>query len=282
MKIGVLIPEISANLPEMLEKMAGIGAEGVQFYVKNKHYDLTGCTAEELRQLKKRIDNLGLELPAICGELGGHGFQIREENPQKLATLKHIIDMAEILETPVVSTHIGVIPDDTESPIFNAVLEAMTEAGIYAKSKGIGIAIETGPETPEVLKMFLDMTEGGVGANLDPANLVMVHNVNAAHSAEVLKGHILHTHAKDDINLRKCDAMKVYNAFAEGGFEQLVAESGELFKEVPLGEGNVNFPEYIPALKKAGYDGYLTIEREVGAKPFDDIKMAVAFLKNLL
>ena len=282
MKIGVLIPEISANLPEMLEKMAGIGAEGVQFYVKNKHYDLTGCTAEELRQLKKRIDNLGLELPAICGELGGHGFQIREENPQKLATLKHIIDMAEILETPVVSTHIGVIPDDTESPIFKAVLEAMTEAGIYAKSKGIGIAIETGPETPEVLKMFLDMTEGGVGANLDPANLVMVHNVNAAHSAEVLKGHILHTHAKDGINLRKCDAMKVYNAFAEGGFEQLVAESGELFKEVPLGEGNVNFPEYIPALKKAGYDGYLTIEREVGAKPFDDIKMAVAFLKNLL
>ena len=46
MKIGVLIPEISANLPEMLEKMAGIGAEGVQIYVKNKHYDLIGCTAE--------------------------------------------------------------------------------------------------------------------------------------------------------------------------------------------------------------------------------------------
>jgi sugar phosphate isomerase/epimerase len=35
-------------------------------------------------------------------------------------------------------------------------------------------------------------------------------------------------------------------------------------------------------LRKAGYDGYLTIEREVGADPQKDIQQAVKFLRALL
>ena len=37
----------------------------------------------------------------------------------------------------------------------------------------------------------------------------------------------------------------------------------------------MNFPTYLAALRKAGYDGYLTIEREVGADPRKDIEQAV-------
>ena len=56
----------------------------------------------------------------------------------------------------------------------------------------------------------------------------------------------------------------------------------EYFTEVPLGEGKVNFPKYIAALKDIGYNGFLTIEREVGADPAKDIGMAVNFLKGLI
>ena len=49
-----------------------------------------------------------------------------------------------------------------------------------------------------------------------------------------------------------------------------------------LAEGDVDFDVYLPALHNAGFDGFLTIEREVGDNPVDDIAMAVGFLKEKL
>lgn len=60
-----------------------------------------------------------------------------------------------------------------------------------------------------------------------------------------------------------------------------MAENGEAFREVPLGQGSVDWKAYIQALQDIGYKGYLTIEREVGANPKADIDQAVQFLKEL-
>lgn len=56
----------------------------------------------------------------------------------------------------------------------------------------------------------------------------------------------------------------------------------DYFQEVPLGEGQVAWPEYLAALKKEGFEGFLTIEREVGKNPEGDIRLAVDFLKKLI
>jgi sugar phosphate isomerase/epimerase len=70
----------------------------------------------------------------------------------------------------------------------------------------------------------------------------------------------------------------VYHAFAIGGVEALNACQG--FREVPLGEGQVDWDKYLMALRDIGYDGFLTIERETGDDPEKDIVMAVDFLKS--
>ena len=54
------------------------------------------------------------------------------------------------------------------------------------------------------------------------------------------------------------------------------------FIELPLGEGDVPFPEYLSALKAIGYRGYLTIEREVGDDPGADIARAADYLRKLI
>ena len=51
-------------------------------------------------------------------------------------------------------------------------------------------------------------------------------------------------------------------------------------KEVPLGEGAVPWDEYIALMSKQGYEGFYTIEREVGDNPAADIIKAVEFLKK--
>ena len=57
---------------------------------------------------------------------------------------------------------------------------------------------------------------------------------------------------------------------------------GVAFQEMPLGQGNVDFQNYLKALEEIGYKGYLTIEREVGDNPKLDIQNAVKFLENKL
>lgn len=194
---------------------------------------------------------------------------------------KRIIDLAVEFGTKTVTTHVGVIPEDKTNPRYGVMLKALTECGIYAKSKGVTLAIETGPEKAKTLLAFLQDTKGGVGVNLDPANFTMVTGQDAVEAVYLLKDYIVHTHAKDGIMLNKDqDPTEVYHAFAVGGVEALNACAG--FKEVPLGEGGVDWQAYVHALKDIGYDGFLTIERECGDNPEKDIEKAVEFLRKLI
>jgi sugar phosphate isomerase/epimerase len=55
----------------------------------------------------------------------------------------------------------------------------------------------------------------------------------------------------------------------------------ECFIETPLGEGEVDLPGWFRALDAIGYDGYYTIEREVGEDPEADIARAVRFIQGI-
>ena len=79
--------------------------------------------------------------------------------------------------------------------------------------------------------------------------------------------------------LIKTDPEVIYEVFAKGGIEEL--NVADYFIETPLGEGGVNFPKYISALKKHGYDGFLTIERETGKDPVSDFVKAKSLLDFL-
>ena len=59
-------------------------------------------------------------------------------------------------------------------------------------------------------------------------------------------------------------------------------EGKRFFEEVPLGTGSVDFPAYLKALEEIGYRGFLTIEREVGATPEEDIRTAYDFLQKVI
>lgn len=277
MKIGVLINCYRLPLAEAIRKAAEAGADGVQFYANADLID----EPQKLTELKTIADDCGITISALVAELGGHGFQIAAENPAKLERMKAVFAAAGKLGA-VVTGHIGTVSRDENSPDYAVMADAMDTLGKDALNAGTMFGIETGPESPEALLKLLGHTQGGIGVNLDPANLMMVQGCNAVHAVEVLHDHIIYTHAKDGVHYRDCDPVKVYDAFARGGFEQLQAETGKLFAETPLGEGAVHFPTYLAALRRYNYNGWLTIERETGAAPQKDITLAVSFLKTQL
>ena len=280
MKIGVITDCFKKTHVEGIEFASKLAIDGVQIYATTGKFS-PNLTQGEKEKYKALLKEKGLEVSALCGDMGGYGFEREEDNAERIEKTKAIVDLAVEFGTKVVTTHIGVIPEDKTNPRYGVMNKALTECGLYAKEKGVTLAIETGPEKAKTLLAFLEDTKGGVGVNLDPANFTMVTGQDAVEAVYLLKDYIVHTHAKDGVMLDKNqDPTEVYHAFAVGGVDALNACEG--FKELPLGEGQVDWKNYLKALKEIGYDGYLTIERECGENPEQDIEKAVAFLRKNL
>lgn len=280
MKIGVITDCFGLPVDQAIVRASALGFDGVQIYATTGAFSPDALDATARKSYRELLKKNGLEVSALCGDMGGHGFQIAADNPARIEMTNRIVDLACEFETSVVTTHIGVIPSDKNDPTYAVMLDALTKCGRYAKEHGVTLAIETGPETADVLYGFVCDTEGGVGVNLDPANFVMVTGQDPVAAVKLIGKHIVHTHVKDGVMLKKTDPKIIYDHFATGGIEAL--NVADFFKEVPVGTGDVDFPAYLAALKEIGYDGYLTIERETGADPEADIILARDTVRKLI
>lgn len=275
--IGVIIDSFRCDLKEAVKKAAMVGANGIQVYASRGEMDPDNMTTAKRKEFLDVVKSNGLVISALCGDLGGGGFSIAENNPWKIEKSKRIIEMAKELETDVVTTHIGVVPEDVNHDRYKIMQEACFQLAEFADSINAHFAVETGPETSANLKKFLDsLGSKGVGVNLDPANLVMVTGDDPVQAVYNLKDYIVHTHAKDGKQLFYLEPEIVY------GVKKDIIVEDDSFIEVPLGEGSVDFPNYLKALEDIGFKGFLTIEREVGDDPAKDIGNAVTFLRDII
>ncbi len=273
--IGVMLDSFRTDFPSALDKAQALGAKGIQVYATRGEMSPELMTAEKRREFLKAVKDHGLTISALCGDLG-KGFVDAGLNPGLIEQSKRILDLAKDLETDVVTTHIGVVPEDKSNPRYAVMQDACGKLAAYADSMQAHFAIETGPEKAATLRNFLDgLHSTGVAVNLDPANFVMVTGDDPVQAVYTLKDYIVHTHAKDGRRLRYQDPEILY------GMVEAEMLADPSFIELPLGEGDVDFPNYLKALDEIGYTGFLTIEREVGDDPEKDIGAAVRFLEKL-
>ncbi len=272
MKIGVVLEGFNLPLGPALVKARELGIAGVQMYTGRYFPMLAG--AAQLAEVKKQVEAEGLAVSAVCGAFDCDVFY---RGGAALDTVKWSLDAALALGTNIVTAHIGVIPDEKDHPLYAPMLEQCGSLAQYAHSMGGHFAIETGPEKAAVLKGFLDdIACDGMAVNLDPANFVMCSGDDPAAAVQLLGNHIVHTHAKDGVMLHPSDCRAV---FAPGPFG-LEPAPADGFRAVRLGQGGVDWPAYLAALREVGFDGYQTIEYEGENDPTGDIAAAVAFLKE--
>jgi len=277
--IGAMLESFRLDTKSAIETAAKLGVAGLQMYCTKGEHAPENMTKEKVSELLDMVKSNGLKFSAICGDLG-MGFGNAELNPGLIEKSKRIVDLAKELETNIITTHIGVVPDDPSHERYKIMQEACFELAKYADSVGAHFAVETGPETSLTLKAFLDsLGSKGVSVNLDPANLAMVTGDDAVEAVYNLKDYIVHTHAKDGNMLQKGNPEYIYRVVHPVPEE---LQGVKFFEEVPLGKGSVDFPKYLEALSDIGYKGFLTIERECGENPVDDIALAVNFLKNII
>jgi len=163
---------------------------------------------------------------------------------------------------PSITTHVGFIPEDPNHPDFAGTVEAVRRVVDVCAEGGVEFWFETGQETPVTLLRTIERLGGkNVGINLDTANLILYGKANPLDALDVFGRYVRGVHAKDGL---------------------YPTNGTELGKETPLGQGKVDFPRLIAALKGLGYAGALTIEREIsGPQQVADIRTAIEVLRPL-
>ena len=86
--IGVIIDSFRCDLKEAVKKAAAVGANGIQVYASRGEMDPDNMTTAKRKEFLDVVKSNGLVISALCGDLGGGGFSIPENNPWKIEKSK--------------------------------------------------------------------------------------------------------------------------------------------------------------------------------------------------
>lgn len=173
-------------------------------------------------------------------------------------------DFALKLGIKDVATHMGFIPEDPNDPNFNGLCVAIREVAKHLKENGQYLLFETGQETPVTMLRCIEQVDmDNLGINFDTANLICYGKGNPVDALYIFGKYVRNIHAKDI---------------------DYPPNGHDLGAEKKIGEGRVDFKGIFRKLMDLGYDGYVTIEREIpeGEEQQRDILEAREYLQNLL
>jgi L-ribulose-5-phosphate 3-epimerase len=169
------------------------------------------------------------------------------------------IDLTARLAVRSLSLHLGFLDlEDTDQA--KKLCDRVKVLADKALKKNIQLLMETGQETADQLRQFLEqLSHPALAVNFDPANMILYDKGDPAQALHTLAPWIKHVHIKD--------AIRTSTPGIWGG-------------EVPWPTGQVNAAQFLNALKQINFTGPLAIERESGDNRFDDIKSAIDALKS--
>lgn len=272
MKIGVLV-EIFADtsVDAKFAEVKHMGMESVQLVTWNRGK----LTDEVAAEVNAAAEKHGITITAFwCGWEGPKTWDFYDGQItlglvpeayrfQRLQMLLEGSAFAKKINVRDVVTHVGFMPENPYDPRYPEIISVLRVIARICKENGQRFLFETGQETPVTLvRAINDIGMDNVGINLDPANLIMYGKANPVDSLDVFGKYVWGVHGKD-------------GCYPTDGYH--------LGKEMPLGEGKVNFPVFVAKLKEIGYPGDITIEREIsGEKQKKDILSAKAVLETLI
>lgn len=229
-------------------------------------------------ELKAYADKVGV---VITNYAIGADF-INRDVDSEIERLKGEVDVAEILGVKTMR-HDATIGPEAERfsktgfekylPVLTKGCKAVTE---YAKTKGIKTCVENHgfycQQSDRVEALINAVSDDNFGWLVDIGNFLCADEAPLDAVAVGVK-HIVYAHVKDfyfaDSSIKKPD----------GYFD--TRDGNHLCGSV-LGEGIVPVSKCVELIKKAGYDGWVTLEYEGAETPLTAVPRGLEFLKKLV
>jgi sugar phosphate isomerase/epimerase len=242
----------SVSLPDLpvldvLRRAAAAGYRGVELNAETLPWagpHVTPATSADVRAaIVAEAGRLDLALPA----LGAHIGMVDEDPAARRAALDFVlgcIDLAADLGVPVVHVLSGPLaaPGGSREQAWGWFANAVAAATDHAGRAGIALGVEAiaghlfhGAD--DYHRLARDLAGVPFRVNFDPSHLIVQGEV-PRRIVDELADRIVHIHLKDGAGR--------YPAFAFP----------------PLGRGEIDFPGLIDGLRRAGYEGALSVEYE--------------------
>ena len=267
LRLGLII-DIGKDPDAALAKVRELGIPTAQLFVDELELSSVG-------PLRLALEKHGIEPTAVV--VGGPGKEVwdfyqgpltiglvpRDTRTARIAHIKKASDFARQCDIAALQTHCGFIPENPNDPLYKETVKAIREVATYCRRNGQKFRYETGQETPITLvRAIQDVGTDNQGVNFDLANLILYGKANPTDAIELLGPHIQGIHAKDGL---------------------WPTNPKDLGREVSIGKGKVDFPRIIAGLKELGYDGAVTIEREIsGPQQMQEVRASKTYLENLI
>lgn len=253
--IGVFA-SIDAGLGVKLEVVHELGIPTIQLHAPKKETR----TPENAEAFVKRLEGLGIRITVVFGGFEGEsyadipttaktvGLVPAGTRAERVQEFKEIADFAKLLGVDAVGLHLGFIPHDAAEGLFDQVVAVTRDICDHCKANGQNFHLETGQESAEDLLQFIAAVDrDNLFVNFDPANMILYGSGEPVEALGKVGKFVRSVHCKDaNWSDKPGDAWGA---------------------EMPLGEGAVGMEKFLAKLKEIGYEGPLTIEREIPEDP---------------
>ena len=234
-----------AEMPvaEQIELVRGAGYAGIELVSgAQASLDALRTTADERRQIRRLLDEAGLDLPSIAG----HGNLMekdpgrRDEGKRRVeAAIDLAADLAGAEGSPCVVCMGYGRPDEYEQ-VREQLAEGFGALARYAEGRGVVVALEPhvgqAMDLPENVKWLMERVGSAhFRLNFDNSHFEVM-GCALDEYVPLLAPYAVHTHVKDQRGISP-------------DYEFLVP-----------GEGEFDYAHYLTAMEQAGYNGFITVE----------------------
>ena len=275
MKIGVSSYSFSkymratgANYLKICDIAKEMGFEGIEFIDLDLEKQPAASVEALAREIRGHCDALGLPVAAYTV----HADFL--ESDGEAERLKAQVDVAEILGAKVLRHDVTWRRDVPWREIIDRCAPAIREVAEYAQKKGIRTCTENHgfvlQDSHRVETLILAVNHPNYGWLVDMGNFLCADEP-PMHALPIAAPYAVHAHAKDFLLKRENPG--------EGWF---ATRNGQFLRGTVVGHGVVPIRECVAELRKAGYDGWLSLEFEGMEDNLTALRCGLAFLKDAI
>lgn len=255
MKLGmseIMFDNMTIN--DSVAAAAKCGYDGIELRPKPNHLPAS-LSAEEVREIRKKIDDAGLETHCIAGFNGYYAGLDDDECRKELDELKHFLEFAGVLGCGAIRHWTGRMSSrDMNDDQRARAREWMNKALEVAAEADVTLVLELHHRTP------IDSIDAAVSfvESLDKKNCMIIHDAANLYQEGVeygrdaikkLKGHLFELHVKDIVEV-------VDDSHPEATEPYL----GRRFINRPINMGGIDQYSIFAGIRDIGFNGYVTVE----------------------
>lgn len=273
--------ENGKTLEHTIDWIADTGVPGIEFSGLDEKAKEN--PVRRAAQLRKRAEKVGLKVVSYC--VGAELLVPEAKQKQVVKELKGNVDVAAELGVGSMRHDVtrgfgeyskGLKGAQTFEAAVKHVVPAIREVADYAAEKGLKTSLENHgfymQESKRVEKLIKAVGHPNFALTIDMGNFLCVNEDPVKAVARLAKYAVM-AHAKD-FHVRPKDRMPASGWFAT---PTEIALRGAI-----AGHGVIDIPAELKLLKKAGYDGYLSLEFEGMEEPAKAVGLGIDYLREQL